>query len=289
MLHTGIPSGWDSFCPLAYLKRSDTWPCTPRAATTVSAGHVVAPARVHGRHERRHCGAHTRTVDALPHDYELLAGDAGCGAHARTVDALPRDRELLAGTNAREEEPSADMAADEKVEREGAALAAVVSTEHYRHLVEATEDAAAADKIRRGVDGDVAVGDELRHGTWMTKDVAVGDELRRGTTQPPATSSDVVWTVEDAAVGDELRRGAWMTEDAAAADELRRGVDGRGCGRRRRALQNRMIPDRYHPIPVKYQDLIPRKYHPLCGKNRMILDRYHLIPHKYHLIRCRIV
>jgi hypothetical protein len=36
--------------------------------------------------------------------------------------------------------------------------------------------------------------------------------------QPPVTSSDVAWTVEDAAVGDELRRGTWMTKDAATGD-----------------------------------------------------------------------
>uniref|UniRef100_A0A0E0NCX3 Uncharacterized protein n=1 Tax=Oryza rufipogon TaxID=4529 RepID=A0A0E0NCX3_ORYRU len=91
-----------------------------------------------------------------------------------------------------------------------------------------------------------------------------------------------------------------MTEDAAASDELRRGADGGGCGRRRRAptwdvddgttgddALNRMIPDRYHPISVRYQNLIPRKYHPLRDKNRMVPDRYHLIPCKYHLIRGR--
>uniref|UniRef100_A0A0E0N5J2 Uncharacterized protein n=1 Tax=Oryza rufipogon TaxID=4529 RepID=A0A0E0N5J2_ORYRU len=39
-----------------------------------------------------------------------------------------------------------------------------------------------------------------------------------------------------------------------------------GCG-------NRMIPGRYHLIPVRYQDLIHRKHHPPRGKNRMIPDR----------------
>ncbi|EAY89065.1 hypothetical protein OsI_10549 [Oryza sativa Indica Group] len=46
------------------------------------------------------------------------------------------------------------------------------------------------------------------------------DRRRERSTRPPATSFDVVWTMEDAAVADELRRGAWMTEDAAAGDEL---------------------------------------------------------------------
>uniref|UniRef100_A0A0E0PCB6 Uncharacterized protein n=1 Tax=Oryza rufipogon TaxID=4529 RepID=A0A0E0PCB6_ORYRU len=111
----------------------------------------------------------------------------------------------------------------------------------------------------------------------------------------------MAWTVEDAAVGDELRRGAWMAEDTAAGNELRRGADGGRCGRRRRAPawdvdggttgDDALVLDSdiwYHLIPVRYQDLIPRKYHPLRGKNRMILDKYHLIPHKYHLIRGRI-
>uniref|UniRef100_A0A0E0HCU5 Uncharacterized protein n=1 Tax=Oryza nivara TaxID=4536 RepID=A0A0E0HCU5_ORYNI len=101
MLHTIIPSGRDPFCPLEYSKRS------PAA----SAGHGAAPVCTHGRHGRRRCNTHARTVDTLPRDHELLVGGTGCGAHTRTIDALPRDRELLvggAGAGVGEEEPSAD-------------------------------------------------------------------------------------------------------------------------------------------------------------------------------------
>uniref|UniRef100_A0A0E0NCX4 Uncharacterized protein n=1 Tax=Oryza rufipogon TaxID=4529 RepID=A0A0E0NCX4_ORYRU len=96
MPRTIIPSGRDPFCPLEYSKRSR---------------HGAAPVRTHGRHRRRRCNTHARTVDALPCDLELLVGGTGCGAHTRTIDALPRDRELLAdgaGAGVGEEEPSAD-------------------------------------------------------------------------------------------------------------------------------------------------------------------------------------
>uniref|UniRef100_A0A0D9YWH2 Uncharacterized protein n=1 Tax=Oryza glumipatula TaxID=40148 RepID=A0A0D9YWH2_9ORYZ len=72
-------------------------------------------------------------------------------------------------------------------------------------------------------------------------DVTVGDELWRGT-----------WMTKDTPVGDELRRGMWMTKDAATGDELR---------------GNHMIPNRYHPIPARYQNLIHRKHHPPYGQS----------------------
>ncbi|EEC67904.1 hypothetical protein OsI_35587 [Oryza sativa Indica Group] len=89
---------------------------------------------MHGRHGWRRCGAHARTVNALPRDRELLAGGAGCGAHVRTIDTLPHGREPLAGgagAGAGEEEPSADAAADEEVEREGATLVGASTTSMY--------------------------------------------------------------------------------------------------------------------------------------------------------------
>uniref|UniRef100_A0A0D9YZ18 DUF834 domain-containing protein n=1 Tax=Oryza glumipatula TaxID=40148 RepID=A0A0D9YZ18_9ORYZ len=102
--------------------------------------------------------------------------DMGSGAHARTVNALPRDRELLAGgasTGAGEEEDNTDAATDEEVEREGVALAAAVGAEHDEHLVEAGEDAAAGDKLRRGVDGG-GCGRLRRAPTWDMDDEGCG-------------------------------------------------------------------------------------------------------------------
>uniref|UniRef100_A0A0E0QSA9 DUF834 domain-containing protein n=1 Tax=Oryza rufipogon TaxID=4529 RepID=A0A0E0QSA9_ORYRU len=128
-----------------------------------------------------------------------IGGGATAPMPAPSTHYPARDRELLAGSTgavAGEEEPSADATVDVEVEREGAALAASLA--------------------------------------WSTTSTYLASLSRRRRKRPPATSSDVAWTVEDdAAVGDELRRGAWMTEDAAAGDELRRGADGGGCGRRR--------------------------------------------------------
>uniref|UniRef100_A0A0E0H3V9 Uncharacterized protein n=2 Tax=Oryza TaxID=4527 RepID=A0A0E0H3V9_ORYNI len=130
-------------------------------------------ARMHGRHGWRRCGAYAHTVDALSRNRELLAGGAGCGTHARTIDALRHDREPLAGgtgAGVGEEDPNTDAAADEEVEHEGAALAAVI-------------------------------------GASMTS-TYLASSSRQQRMWPPATSSDVAWTVEDAAIGDELRPGS---------------------------------------------------------------------------------
>nr|BAD16873.1 hypothetical protein [Oryza sativa Japonica Group] len=124
--------------------------------------------------------------------------DIGSGAHTRTVDALPRDRELLAGgvgTGAGEEEDNTDAATDEEVECEGVALTTAVGAEHNEH------DAAVYDELRRGtwMTKDTAVGDELHRGTWMTKEAVAGDELQRG--------------VDGGGCGRRRRAPAWGVDD----------------------------------------------------------------------------
>uniref|UniRef100_A0A0E0HML2 Uncharacterized protein n=1 Tax=Oryza nivara TaxID=4536 RepID=A0A0E0HML2_ORYNI len=98
-----------------------------------------------------------------------MGGGATAPMPAPSTHYPARDRELLAGSfgaGAREEEPSADATADEEVEREGVALAASLA--------------------------------------WSTTSMYLASSLRRRRKRPPATSSDVAWTVEDVTVSDEL-------------------------------------------------------------------------------------
>nr|CAE05466.3 OSJNBa0006A01.2 [Oryza sativa Japonica Group]CAH68543.2 OSJNBa0009P12.22 [Oryza sativa Japonica Group] len=124
---------------------------------------------------------HARMVD--------MGGGVMAPMPAPSTHYPARDRELLAGSagaGAGEEEPSADAAVDEEVERKGAALAA--------------------------------------SSAWSTTSTYLASMLRRRRKRPPATSSDVAWTVEDAVVNDELRSGTWMTKDTPVGEELRRGM-----------------------------------------------------------------
>ncbi|EEE65615.1 hypothetical protein OsJ_21172 [Oryza sativa Japonica Group] len=79
-------------------------------------------------------GAAAPTPAPSTHYPATVSSSAATPAVAPTptpFDALPRDRELLAGAG---EEPSADAAADKEVEREGAALAAIIGAEHDEYV-----------------------------------------------------------------------------------------------------------------------------------------------------------
>ncbi|BAS81136.1 Os02g0773000 [Oryza sativa Japonica Group] len=112
MLRTGIPSGRDPFIPLLI---------------------QIVAIPDHARPEQQQ----QPLQDTVPLQRARMA-DIGSGAHTRTVDALPRDRELLAGgvgTGAGEEEDNTDAATDEEVECEGVALTTAVGAEHNEHVL----------------------------------------------------------------------------------------------------------------------------------------------------------
>uniref|UniRef100_A0A0D3H5N8 Uncharacterized protein n=1 Tax=Oryza barthii TaxID=65489 RepID=A0A0D3H5N8_9ORYZ len=162
-----------------------------------------------------------------------------------------------------------------------------------------TEDAVADDELRRDrprrAPGIADSGDELPRGVRHGRG-------RRGRGNEPGVGSDT----EDAADSDVSSPSSLAVDPAVSpgphpihlllrgSKETRRGAKSLltwswlavECGRII-FYMNRMIPNRYLPIPAMYQDLIHRKHHPPRGKNRMISDRYHLIPRKYHLIRGR--